>query len=99
MTTGWGIDGDQGGPAVAAIALVPAAESEAMRVRMNKMEYDHPRHLVTEGKPVADQQGAWSEHGPSAAEGQPRAGLAGTITTRSRNAAAQLLRMIDPVQR
>src|SRR4030081_2999857 len=43
-------------------------ESEAMAVRLNKSGLDHARHLITQGRFVADQRDAWSEHQPSAAD-------------------------------
>jgi hypothetical protein len=40
-----------------------------MAVRLNKPAFEHAKHLLTEGKFVADQRGSWSEHQPSAAGG------------------------------
>ena len=39
-----------------------------MVVRLNKSGSDHARHLITQGRFVADQRDAWSEHQPSAAD-------------------------------
>jgi hypothetical protein len=38
----------------------------ARRVRLNDGAYTYARQLVTEGKAVADERDAWSEHQPSA---------------------------------
>jgi hypothetical protein len=37
-----------------------------MSVKLNKRAFDHARELVEEGKYVADERDAWSEHRPSA---------------------------------
>jgi hypothetical protein len=39
-----------------------------MTVRLNRRGFDHARHLITEGRFVADQRDAWSEHRPSTAD-------------------------------
>jgi hypothetical protein len=39
-----------------------------MTVRLNEPAFNHAKHLITQGKFVADQRDAWSEHQPSAAD-------------------------------
>jgi hypothetical protein len=42
------------------------APRTARRVRLNEAAYAHAKQLVAEGKAVADERDAWSEHQPSA---------------------------------
>lgn len=39
-----------------------------MAVRLNKAAFEHARHLITEGRFVADQRHSWSQHQPSTAD-------------------------------
>jgi len=38
-----------------------------MVVRLNQQAFDHAKHLITDGRFIADKRDAWSEHQPSAA--------------------------------
>jgi arylsulfatase A-like enzyme len=38
-----------------------------MVVRLNQQALDHAKHLITDGRFIADKRDAWSEHQPSAA--------------------------------
>ncbi|MEA2256149.1 MAG: hypothetical protein QOG35_2194 [Solirubrobacteraceae bacterium] len=39
-----------------------------MAVKLSESAYDHARELIQDGRAVADDRDAWSEHQPSAAE-------------------------------
>jgi hypothetical protein len=51
----------------AVLASVPPGEHETMAVKLNNSAFDHARHLIAEGKFIADKRDDRSDHQPSAA--------------------------------